>query len=110
MSVAGNSALPPLDPEGYLINLDDWSPAVAEQLAAHEGQRLTPEHWEILHLLRDFYQTFELSPAMRPLSRYLRQELDADKARSLHLMRLFGESPAKTAARWAGLPKPDNCL
>ena len=113
MSVAGESSptnLPPLDPEGYLENLADWSETVAEGLAAQESRSLTPEHWEILRLLRQFYQEYQLSPAMRPLSKYLRQHLGADKARSIHLMKLFGESPAKTAARLAGLPKPDNCL
>lgn len=110
MSAAGSNDLPPLDPEGYLENLNDWSEAVAEALAIQEGKDLTAEHWEILHLLRQFYQEYELSPAMRPFSKYLRQQLGADKARSIYLMQLFGESPAKSAARLAGLPKPDNCL
>ncbi|WP_404419721.1 TusE/DsrC/DsvC family sulfur relay protein [Marinospirillum sp.] len=110
MSAVGDASLPPLDPEGYLENLQDWSPDVAESLAAQEGKKLTSEHWEILWLLRQFYQEFELSPAMRPFSKYLRQELGPEKARSIYLMQLFGESPAKTAARLAGLPKPDNCL
>ncbi len=108
MSAPGK--LPPLDPEGYLVDLNDWSEAVAEQLALEEKRHLTPAHWEILLLLRQFYQEFELAPAMRPLSKYLRQHLGADKARSIYLMQLFGESPAKSAARLAGLPKPDNCL
>ncbi|WP_114417783.1 TusE/DsrC/DsvC family sulfur relay protein [Marinospirillum perlucidum] len=108
MSAAGN--LPPLDPEGYLIHLEDWSEEVAEILAAQEERQLTPAHWEILKLLRQFYQEFEMSPAMRPFSKYLRQHLGADQARSIYLMQLFGESPAKEAARLAGLPKPDNCL
>jgi len=110
VSAVGNAPLPPLDPEGYLENLSDWSPEVAETLAAQEGRELTPEHWEILRLLREFYQEFELSPAMRPFSKYIRQQLGSEKARSIYLMQLFGESPAKSAARFAGLPKPDNCL
>ena len=108
MSAADN--LPPLDPEGYLIHLSDWTPRVAAQLAQQEGQTLTPAHQEVLDLLRAFYATYQLSPAMRPFTRYLREHLGADKASSIYLMQLFGSSPAKTAARWAGLPKPDNCL
>jgi len=110
VSAAGNLKLPALDPEGYLVNLNDWSESLAEQLAAQDGIQLTLAHWEILRLLRQFYQQFELSPAMRPFSRYLQQELSAEKARSIYLMQLFGASPAKAAARIAGLPKPDNCL
>lgn len=100
----------PLDKEGFLRNMQDWSPAVAEQLAAAEGIALGEEHWEIIHLLRDFYQAFDLSPAMRPLVKYAAQHLGPDKGRSIHLMKLFPPSPARVASRIAGLPKPTNCL
>lgn len=99
-----------LDPEGYLVDLHDWSPDVAETLAAEEGRILTDEHWEIIQVLRDFYARFETAPAMRPLVKAVGQALGADKGKSLHLMKLFPESPAKVAARLAGLPKPTNCL
>lgn len=99
-----------LDAEGYLVDLDDWSPALAEVLAAEEGRELTPEHWEVIEVLRDFYQRFSLSPAMRPLCKAMTQRYGTDKGRSLHLMRLFPDSPPKVGARIAGLPKPTNCL
>jgi len=99
-----------LDPEGYLADLDDWSPAVAEALASEEGRELTDEHWEVIEILRDFYRRYEMAPAMRPLVKAVGQRLGPDKGRSIHLMRLFPDSPAKVAARLAGLPKPTNCL
>ncbi len=99
-----------LDPEGYLIDLDDWSPAVAEALATEEGRELSDEHWQVIEILRDFYQRYEMAPAMRPLVKAVGQRLGSDKGRSIHLMRLFPDSPAKVAARLAGLPKPTNCL
>ncbi len=100
----------PLDKEGFLRNLDDWSPEVAEALARAEGIELTEAHWEIIHLLQDFYREFELSPAMRPLVKYVAQHLGAEKGRSIYLMRLFPDSPAKLGSKIAGLPKPTNCL
>ncbi|MBA2777434.1 TusE/DsrC/DsvC family sulfur relay protein [Billgrantia kenyensis] len=99
-----------LDPEGYLIELSDWSPAVASALAAEEGRVLTPEHWEVIEVIRDFYSRYEASPAMRPLVKAVGLALGPEKGRSLHLMKLFPDSPAKAAARLAGLPKPANCL
>jgi tRNA 2-thiouridine synthesizing protein E len=83
---------------------------VAEHLAAQEGLELTEAHWEVLHLLRDFYARYAHSPAMRPLVKAVKQSLGDDKGRSIYLMQLFPGSPAKLAARLAGLPKPDNCL
>lgn len=99
-----------LDNDGFLKNLEDWNEQIAEALAQQEGIELTAEHWEILLLLRRFYQEFDVSPAMRPLSKYIRTELGADKASSIYLLQLFPGSPAKVAARIAGLPRPENCL
>ncbi|MGF6592055.1 TusE/DsrC/DsvC family sulfur relay protein [Pseudomonas sp. 2835] len=99
-----------LDKDGYLLELGDWSAEVASALAAHEDLELTAEHWEVLNLLRDFYQEFQLSPATRPLIKYSALKLGADKGNSLHLNRLFKGTPAKLAAKLAGLPKPTNCI
>ncbi|MET1076500.1 MAG: TusE/DsrC/DsvC family sulfur relay protein [Pseudomonas sp.] len=99
-----------LDKDGFLLDLHCWSPAVAEALAAREGLVLSPEHWEVLDLLREFYREFQLSPASRPLVKYTALKLGPDKGTSLHLNRLFKGTPAKLAAKLAGLPKPTNCL
>lgn len=99
-----------LDKDGYLADLSDWSTLVAETLAAREELSLSQEHWEILHLMRDFYTEFQLSPATRPLIKYVALKLGPEKGNSLHLNRLFKGTPAKLAAKLAGLPKPTNCL
>lgn len=99
-----------LDKDGYLADLNDWSPEVATALAMQNDIELTPDHWEILQLLRNFYEEFQLSPATRPLIKYTALKLGAKKGNSLHLNRLFNGTPAKLAAKLAGLPKPTNCL
>lgn len=99
-----------LDKDGYLANLEDWSESVAEALARDEALHLNAEHWEVLHLLRAFYAEFQLSPANRPLIKYVALNLGAEKGTSLHLNLLFKGAPAKLAAKLAGLPKPTNCL
>ncbi len=101
---------PARDRDGFLKNLDDWSPAVAEQLAADEDIVLTPGHWELIETVRAYYAEFELSPAMRPLVKFCRQRLGEEKGRSIYLMQHFPGSPAKLLSKIAGLPRPDNCL
>ena len=98
------------DKEGFLCKLSDWDQQVAEQIARAEQLELTPAHWEVLHLLRDYYLEYDASPAMRPLVKYCALQLGADKGRSIYLMSLFPGSPAKLGSKIAGLPKPDNCL
>jgi tRNA 2-thiouridine synthesizing protein E len=98
------------DKEGYLRELSAWNESVAAEIAARDGITLTPAHWEILQAIRRFYAQYELSPATRPLLKYLAQELGTEKAGSIYVMQLFPGTPAKTIARIAGLPKPANCI
>jgi tRNA 2-thiouridine synthesizing protein E len=99
-----------LDKDGFLEDLNDWSVEVAAALAEQESIALSPDHWEILELLRAFYAEFQLSPATRPLIKYTALKLGPEKGNSLHLNRLFNGTPAKLAAKLAGLPKPTNCI
>lgn len=98
------------DKEGFLRRLQDWSPAVAEQIAAAEGLVLSEAHWEVVNLLRDYFAEFDSSPAMRPLVKYCAARLGPDKGKSIYLLSLFPGSPAKLGSKIAGLPKPENCL
>jgi tRNA 2-thiouridine synthesizing protein E len=98
------------DPQGFLIDLDDWSDDFAITCANELEIELGNEHWEVIHLLRQFYAEFQLSPAMRILVKYTKNHLGAQKGNSIYLMTLFKDSPAKNIAKIAGLPKPDNCL
>jgi len=99
-----------LDSDGHLQNLADWSEQTAQQLAASENIELSAAHWEIIYLLKEFHQRFELAPPMRPLVKYIAQNLGKEKGRSIYLMQLFPPSPARVASKIAGLPRPENCL
>lgn len=98
------------DREGFLRRPEDWTPEVAQQIAAADAIALTEAHWEVLHLLRRYYAEFDSSPAMRALVRYCAVQLGPEKGRSIYLLTLFPGSPAKLASKIAGLPKPENCL
>jgi tRNA 2-thiouridine synthesizing protein E len=99
-----------VDKEGYLRKLNDWSEDIAEFIAQEESIRLTQDHWAVIYLLREFYHTFDVSPAMRPLVKYVGIHLGKDKANSIYLLTLFPPSPARIASKIAGLPRPANCL
>lgn len=108
LDVAGQGVA--VDKEGFLLDLSDWSLQVAAALALREGIELTPAHEEVLLALRQFYTQFQLSPATRPLVKYIAAQLGADKGNSAYLNHLFKGTPAKLAAKLAGLPKPANCI
>mgnify|MGYP001817511414 CR=1 FL=1 len=110
MSVARSAGTPAVNGEGFLCDVSDWTPATAEWLAGREGIVLTPAHWEVLQLLREYYASYDSSPAMRALVKYVRLKLGEEKGRSIYLLKLFPGSPAKIGSKLAGLPKPANCL
>lgn len=99
-----------VDQDGFLCDLTDWAPDVATALALAEGIELTPTHWAVLNALREFYAEFQLSPATRPLVKYIALKLGPETGNSACLNQLFKGTPAKLAAKLAGLPKPTNCI
>ena len=81
------------DASGYLLNSHDWTPDVALAIATLENLELTEAHWEIIHFVRDFYQEYKTSPAIRMLVKATAQKLGEDKGNSRYLQRLFPEGP-----------------
>lgn len=98
------------DEEGFLVNKDDWNESVCEFIAQQDRCELRPEHWQVIHFLREFHQDFDHSPAMRVLIKALKSVFDEDKANSAFLYELFPYGPAKQASKYAGLPKPAHCI
>lgn len=64
-----------LDEEGYLLSLDRWDESVAVELACRENIKLTEAHWEIIRLIRKFYQRYQMAPASRALISYVKKSL-----------------------------------
>lgn len=110
MALEVNGKVIPTDEEGYLENLNDWSPEVAEAMAKAEDVTLTEEHWEILNFLREYYEEYQIAPAVRVLTKAVGKRLGADKGNSKYLYALFPYGPGKQACKYAGLPKPTGCV
>ena len=104
------TALPPQDPEGFLLNREDWTPEIAEALAAAEGRPLTEDHQAVISLVQDFYDRYGIAPNNRALVRAVKTALGPALGSSMALMKLFGGAPAKAVAKYAGLAKPPHCL
>jgi tRNA 2-thiouridine synthesizing protein E len=100
---------PQVDSEGFLKNLDDWTPAVAEILAKAEGIELSDAHWHVVHMVRNYYDAYRISPAARIIVKLMKDSDQLADANSIYLMSLFTGRPARQANKIAGLPKPTNC-
>ncbi|MFO8140658.1 MAG: TusE/DsrC/DsvC family sulfur relay protein [Marinobacter sp.] len=97
--------------EGFLEEVGSWNPEIARVIASEDGIVLSENHWEIIMFLRDFYAEHEMSPpSNRLFVKAIKEAMGEDKGNSIYLMQLFPGTPAKTACRIAGLPRPTNCL
>lgn len=105
-----NENVIPTDKHGYLIDYTQWSEGIAPLLSKQDELELTEAHWEIITFVREFYLTYNTSPAIRALTKALKTKFDEDKASSRYLFKLFPDGPAKQATKYAGLPKPVRCL
>ncbi len=79
-------------------------------LAEQEAISLTEQHWEVIRFVREFYEEFNTSPAIRMLVKAISQKYGEEKGNSRYLYRLFPKGPAKQATKIAGLPKPVKCI
>ncbi len=95
---------------GYLENHLDWNEEIGAAIALADGIELTPAHWEVIDFVRSFYIKYNTSPAIRALTKAMKEEFGEEKANSRYLYRLFPEGPAKQATKYAGLPKPARCI
>ena len=103
--------IPERNNEGFLEDAWQWNEAIASKIASESNIDLDEKHWEIIWLLRDFYKEHEISPpSNRLFVKAVREILGEEKGNSIYLMQLFSGTPAKTACRIAGLPRPTNCL
>ncbi len=98
------------DEEGYLIDIASWNENVAGLIAKEEEIEMTDEHWKVVNFLREYYNEYQIAPAIRVLIKAVKKKLGADKGSNKYLYKLFPYGPAKQACKIAGLPKPTGCV
>ena len=98
------------DEEGYLVNLSDWNMDVANYIAKTENLTMTDNHWEVVNFLREYYEEYQIAPAVRVLTKAIGKKLGPEKGNSQYLYELFPYGPGKQACKVAGLPKPTGCI
>lgn len=110
MSIEVNGKSIETDEEGYITDLSDWNEDVANYLAKEEGIDMSENHWEVVNFLREYYDEYQIAPAVRVLTKAIGKKLGKDKGNSKYLYELFPYGPAKQACKIAGLPKPTGCI
>ena len=98
------------DEEGYITNLSDWSMDLAQVIAKAEEIDMNEEHWEVVNFLREYYEEYQIAPAVRVLIKAVKKTMGPEKGNNKYMYELFPYGPAKQACKIAGLPKPTGCV
>lgn len=93
------------DPHGNLYSLSAWNAEIALTMAADMDLWLTPEHWEVIDFLRDYFRDYGAAKNARELLNALNEKFAARGGRR-YLYQLFPQGPVNQASRIAGLPLP----
>jgi tRNA 2-thiouridine synthesizing protein E len=106
MSISVDGTEIPTTATGFLENIEDWSTAVAEVIAAQDKLELTERHWDLINHLRDEYiNNGGNQPNTRNLVKAMSKTWDDKSVNAKTLYDLFPGDPSKQGGRIAGLPE-----
>lgn len=91
------------DPNGFLLDADQWDEELAAAMANGLGITLSEDHWTVLRWARAEYASSNASPNVRKLAA-------GSGVGVKRMYELFPKTPGKSAAMIAGIPKPVGCL
>jgi tRNA 2-thiouridine synthesizing protein E len=110
MAYEVNGTVYEADEEGYLTDIGAWNEELAVLIAKDENIEMSDDAWEVVNFLRNYYEEYQIAPAVRVLTKAIKKKLGPDKGNSKYLYELFPYGPAKQACKIAGLPKPTGCI
>ena len=98
-----STELPSRDGDGYLTDMNAWTPEIAHAMAVADDFELDDEKWTQILKAREYYEEHATVPPIRKFSKYL----GADKK---EMFKLWLTGPMKPITKYGGLPKPTGCV
>ncbi|MDH5256825.1 MAG: TusE/DsrC/DsvC family sulfur relay protein [Gammaproteobacteria bacterium] len=91
------------DGDGYLLDMNSWTPEIAKDMAESDSFELDDARWEQILLARQYYEEFGTVPPIRKFAKYINQDKKV-------LFDLWLTGPMKPITKYGGLPKPTGCV
>jgi tRNA 2-thiouridine synthesizing protein E len=95
--------VPQRDGDGYLLDMNAWTPEIARAMAAKDGIELGDEQWGQVLKAREYFEENAVVPPIRKFAKYLGQP-------SKEIFKLWLTGPMKPITKYGGLPKPTGCV
>ena len=95
--------LPPRDGDGYLEDMNAWTPEIGKAMAEADDVEISEEQWEQVMKAREYYEEFSVVPPIRKFAKYV----GADQK---EMFKMWMTGPMKPITKYGGLPKPTGCV
>lgn len=95
--------IPERDGDGYLVDMNAWTPEIAHSMAEADGVELDDEQWEQIKKAREYYDEFSVVPPIRKFAKYLQVD-------QKEMFKKWMTGPMKPITKYGGLPKPTGCV
>jgi tRNA 2-thiouridine synthesizing protein E len=95
--------LPERDGDGYLLDVNVWSPEIGQAMAEADGIKIDDEKWEQILKAREYYEEYSVVPPIRKFAKYM-------GANQKDMFKMWMTGPMKPITKYGGLPKPTGCV
>ncbi|OOZ40448.1 sulfite reductase subunit gamma [Solemya pervernicosa gill symbiont] len=95
--------LPDRDGDGYLTNMNIWTPEIGRAMAEADGIELDDVKWGHIMKAREYFEENSVVPPIRKFSKYA----GADQK---EMFKTWLTGPMKPITKYGGLPKPTGCV
>jgi len=95
--------LPERDGDGYLVDMNIWSPEVGKAMAEDDGVTIDDIKWEQIIKAREYYEEYSVVPPIRKFAKFM----GADQK---DMFKMWMTGPMKPITKYGGLPKPTGCV
>jgi tRNA 2-thiouridine synthesizing protein E len=95
--------LPDRDGDGYLTDMDAWSPEIGREMAATDGVELDDVKWQQILQARQYFEEHSVVPPIRKFAKYIGEN-------QKEMFKLWMTGPMKPITKYGGLPKPTGCV
>jgi tRNA 2-thiouridine synthesizing protein E len=91
------------DGDGYLIDMNAWTPEIGRAMAEADGVELDESKWEQIFKAREYFEENSVVPPIRKFAKYI----DMDQK---EIFKMWMSGPMKPITKYGGLPKPTGCV
>lgn len=95
--------LPERDGDGYLLDMNLWTPEIGQAMAEADGVELDDVKWEQIMKAREYYEDENVVPPIRKFSKFIGQD-------QKEIFKMWKTGPMKPITKYGGLPKPTGCV